>query len=57
MVELAKRFKEQVRNLFKFFLYFTKVENWLRRIIQERIDLEEAAFAGLKHDLAKNNGD
>lgn len=34
-----------------------KVENWLRRIIQERIDLEEAAFAGLKRDLAKNNGD
>ena len=32
------------------------VEEWLRRIIQERIDLEEAAFAGLKRDLfAKNS--
>lgn len=30
----------------------TNVENWLRRIIQERIDLEEAAFAGLKRELA-----
>jgi len=28
------------------------VEDWLRRIIQERINLEEAAFAGLKRDLA-----
>ena len=28
------------------------VEDWLRRIIQERIDLEEAAFTGLKRDLA-----
>jgi hypothetical protein len=28
------------------------VEAWLRRIIQERIDLEEAAFVGLKRDLA-----
>ncbi len=28
------------------------VEDWLERIIQERIDLEEAAFAGLKRDLA-----
>lgn len=28
------------------------VEGWLRRIIQERIDLEEAAFIGLKRDLA-----
>jgi hypothetical protein len=28
------------------------VEDWLRRIIQERIDLEEAAFAGIKRDLA-----
>jgi len=28
------------------------VEEWLRRVIQERIDLEEAAFAGLKRDLA-----
>ncbi|MGQ9631455.1 MAG: hypothetical protein ACUVXI_14265 [bacterium] len=28
------------------------VEDWLRRVIQERIELEEAAFAGLKRDLA-----
>ena len=28
------------------------VEDWLRRVVQERIDLEEAAFAGLKRDLA-----
>jgi len=28
------------------------VEDWLRRIIQERIDLEEAAFAGLKRELS-----
>jgi len=28
------------------------VEDWLKRVIQERIDLEEAAFAGLKRDLA-----
>lgn len=28
------------------------VEEWLRRVIQERIDLEEAAFAGLKRELA-----
>lgn len=33
----------------------TSVEDWLRRIIQERIDLEEAAFSGLKRDLAAKN--
>ncbi len=27
-------------------------EEWLRRIIQERVELEEAAFVGAKHDLA-----
>ncbi len=31
------------------------VNNWLQRIIRERIDLEEAAFAGLKRDLAAKN--
>jgi len=31
------------------------IEDWLRRVIEERIDLEEAAFAGLKRDLAMNN--
>lgn len=34
----------------------TNVNDWLKRIIQERIDLEEAAFAGLKRDLAEKNG-
>jgi hypothetical protein len=28
------------------------VEAWVRRILQERLDLEEAAFAGLKRELA-----
>ncbi len=31
------------------------VSDWLRRVIQERIDKEEAAFAGLKRDLAAKN--
>jgi len=31
------------------------IEDWLRRVIEERIDLEEAAFVGLKRDLAANN--
>ncbi len=31
------------------------VEDWLRRIIEERIDMEEAAFAGLKRDLAEKH--
>ena len=34
----------------------TNVNDWLKRIIQERIDLEEAAFAGLKRELAEKNG-
>ncbi len=29
----------------------TNVDEWLRHIIQERVELEEAAFVGLKHDL------
>jgi len=28
------------------------VKQWLTRIIQERVELEEAAFAGVKRDLA-----
>jgi hypothetical protein len=28
------------------------VNEWLKRIIRERIDLEEAAFAGLKRELS-----
>lgn len=33
----------------------TNVEDWLRRIIQERLDLEEAAFAAVKRDLNAKN--
>ena len=29
-----------------------EVEAWVRRILQERLDLEEAAFVGLKRELA-----
>ncbi|HZY42383.1 MAG TPA: hypothetical protein VFF59_10345 [Anaerolineae bacterium] len=29
-----------------------RVEDWLQRIIQERIDLEEAAFKAVKQNLA-----
>jgi len=29
----------------------SSVEDWLKRIIKERIDFEEAAFAGLKREL------
>jgi hypothetical protein len=31
----------------------TRVEDWLKRIIQERIDFEENAFTGLKRDLTR----
>ena len=35
-------------------LHRTKnVDDWLTRIIQERIELEEAAFIGAKQDLAR----
>ena len=27
------------------------VEDWLRRVIQERVELEEAAFVGIKRSL------
>ena len=30
----------------------TSVEEWLKLIIQERIELEEAAFVGIKRELA-----
>lgn len=30
----------------------SSIEDWLRSIIEERIDFEEAAFAGLKQALA-----
>jgi hypothetical protein len=38
-------------------IFFSRVhreksmENWLARIIQERLDIEEAAFTGLKRDM------
>ncbi len=31
------------------------VEEWLTYIIQERIELEEAAFMGIKHNLLANH--
>lgn len=30
----------------------SSVEDWLRRVIQERVELEEAAFVGFKRTLA-----
>jgi hypothetical protein len=30
----------------------SSVEEWLTRVIRERVELEEAAFADAKHDLA-----
>jgi hypothetical protein len=30
----------------------TSAGEWLRHIIRERVEIEEAAFAGAKHDLA-----
>jgi len=32
------------------------VDDWLTHIIQERIELEEAAFIGVKQDLAAKTG-
>jgi len=32
------------------------IETWLTRIIQERVELEEAAFVGAKRDFAAKNG-
>jgi hypothetical protein len=34
----------------------TSVEEWLTYIIQERVELEEAAFLRVKHDLAAQTG-
>lgn len=31
------------------------LENWLNRIIRERLDIEEAAFSGFKKDLVAKN--
>lgn len=32
------------------------VEEWLTHVIQERVELEEAAYIGVKHDLAAQVG-
>ena len=32
------------------------LDNWLKRIIQERLDIEEAAFSGFKRELLTKNG-
>ena len=32
------------------------LDNWLKRIIQERLDIEEAAFSGFKKELQAKNG-
>jgi hypothetical protein len=32
------------------------IEEWLTQVIQERIELEEAAFIGAKRELATKNG-
>jgi len=34
----------------------TNVEEWLARIIQERVELEEAAFVGAKQELSEKAG-
>ncbi|MGD0383179.1 MAG: hypothetical protein ABSA77_06660 [Thermoguttaceae bacterium] len=33
----------------------TNVAEWLTNIIQERVEMEEAAFMGLKHDLTSKS--
>jgi hypothetical protein len=32
------------------------LDNWLIRVIQERLDIEEAAFSGFKKELDAKNG-
>ena len=32
------------------------LDNWLIRVIQERLDIEEAAFSGFKKELDSKNG-
>lgn len=32
-----------------------RLNDWLKRVIEERIDLEEAAFAGLKRELVSGS--
>jgi hypothetical protein len=33
-----------------------KVEDWLRRIIKERVEMEEVAFVETKREMASRNG-
>lgn len=33
----------------------TNVERWVQRIVQERVDMEQAALAGLKRELVPGN--
>lgn len=33
-----------------------RLEDWLTHIIKERVELEEAAFVGMKRDLSTKNG-
>jgi hypothetical protein len=35
----------------------SNVEKWLQKIIEERVDFEEAAFLGVKQAMAVENGD
>lgn len=35
----------------------TNLEKWLNHVIEERLDIEEAAFAGLKKDLIAKTGE
>lgn len=36
--------------------HMASMEEWLRAIIQERVELEEAAFAGVKQELTARHG-
>jgi len=50
---LALRAELAARATFLAQLHRTpSVEEWLRRVIQERVELEEAAFSGIKRSLA-----
>lgn len=33
----------------------TNVESWVQRIVRERVDMEQAALAGLKRELVPGN--
>jgi hypothetical protein len=48
--ELAKR-----ATFFAQLHHESSAEDWINRIIQERLDMEEAAFAELKRELSAKN--